>query len=36
MTRYITGDNVERAPGRSEGKLWERDMDIGYTFQKVR
>lgn len=34
MTRYITGDNVERAPGRSEGKLWERDMDIGYTFQE--
>ena len=34
MTRYITGDNVERGAGLSEGKLWERDMDIGYTFQE--
>ncbi len=32
MTRYITGDNFERA-GVSEGKEWERDTDIGYTFQ---
>ncbi len=34
MTRYLTGDNVDRAAGESEGKLWERDMDIGYTFQE--
>ncbi|OCX93119.1 MAG: porin [Pseudomonas sp. CO183] len=33
MTRYITGDNFERANG-TEGKQWERDMDIGYTFQE--
>ncbi len=33
MTRYITGDNFERA-GVSEGKEWERDTDIGYTFQE--
>ncbi|WP_312954066.1 OprD family porin [Pseudomonas songnenensis] len=33
MTRYITGDNFERANG-TEGKEWERDMDIGYTFQE--
>ncbi|WP_336316377.1 OprD family porin [Stutzerimonas stutzeri] len=34
MTRYITGDNVDRGVGQSEGKIWERDMDIGYTFQE--
>ena len=33
MTRYITGDDFERADG-TEGKEWERDMDIGYTFQE--
>src|SRR5690606_2542279 len=33
MPRYITGDNFERA-GVSEGKEWERDTDIGYTFQE--
>jgi len=33
MTRYITGDNFERDNG-TEGKEWERDMDIGYTFQE--
>ena len=33
MTRYITGDNFERNNG-TEGKEWERDMDIGYTFQE--
>jgi len=32
MTRYLTGDNVERANG-SEGKEWERDMDIAYVVQ---
>jgi hypothetical protein len=30
----VTGDNVERGAGLSEGKIWERDMDIGYTFQE--
>jgi len=34
MTRYVTGDNVARGAGESEGKMWERDMDIGYTFQE--
>ena len=34
MTRYITGDNYDRGAGQSEGKMWERDMDIGYTFQE--
>lgn len=33
MTRYVSGDNFERADG-SEGKEWERDMDIAYTFQE--
>jgi len=33
MTRYISGDNFERA-GVSEGKEWERDTDIAYTFQE--
>lgn len=32
MTRYITGDNVQRtAPG--EGKEWERNTDIAYVVQ---
>ncbi len=33
MTRYVTGDNFARA-GVSEGKEWERDTDIAYTFQE--
>ncbi|GAB6387174.1 OprD family porin [Stutzerimonas marianensis] len=33
MTRYLTGDNFERA-GVSEGKEWERDTDLAYTFQE--
>lgn len=32
MTRYISGDNFERAGGR-EGKEWERNTDIGYVVQ---
>lgn len=32
MTRYVTGDSFDRA-GVSEGKEWERDTDIAYTFQ---
>ncbi len=30
--RYITGDNVDTGRG-FEGKEWERDLDVGYTFQ---
>jgi hypothetical protein len=32
MTRYVSGDNVQRASG-GEGKEWERNMDIGYVVQ---
>jgi hypothetical protein len=32
MSRYVSGDNVERAAG-GEGKEWERNTDIGYVFQ---
>ncbi|MCF6780653.1 OprD family porin [Pseudomonas stutzeri] len=30
--RYITGNNVDTGRG-FEGKEWERDLDVGYTFQ---
>ena len=30
--RYISGDNVDTGMG-FEGKEWERDLDVGYTFQ---
>ena len=33
MTRYLTGDNVDRGNGVSEGREWERNMDIAYVFQ---
>ncbi|MCJ0973069.1 OprD family porin [Pseudomonas sp. PS1] len=33
MTRYVTGDNVDRGAGLSEGKEWERDTDIAYVIQ---
>jgi len=33
MTRYISGDNVDRGPGLSEGKTWERNTDLGYVIQ---
>jgi len=40
MTRYLTGDGFDRNVGTannpnviSGGKQWERDTDIGYTFQ---
>ncbi|MDN3221471.1 OprD family porin [Pseudomonas nunensis] len=33
MTRYINGDNVDRGPGLSEGKTWERNTDLAYVFQ---
>ncbi|MBA1275183.1 OprD family porin [Stutzerimonas azotifigens] len=33
MTRYLSGDNVERGAGVAEGKEWERNTDIAYVFQ---
>lgn len=33
MTRYLSGDNVERGAGLSEGKTWERNTDIAYVIQ---
>ncbi len=36
MTRYVTGDNFDRVTGAdagTEGKEWERNTDIAYTFQ---
>lgn len=33
MTRYITGDNINRGPGLSDGKEWERNTDIAYVLQ---
>ncbi|MCQ2029825.1 OprD family porin [Stutzerimonas zhaodongensis] len=33
MTRYVTGDNIERGAGVSEGKEWERNTDVAYVFQ---
>jgi hypothetical protein len=33
MTRYVAGGNVDRGRGVSEGREWERDMDIAYVFQ---
>jgi hypothetical protein len=33
MTRYLSGDNVDRGAGLSEGKTWERNTDIGYVVQ---
>jgi hypothetical protein len=33
MTRYLSGDNVELGGGRSEGREWERDIDIAYVVQ---
>ncbi|BAN49131.1 OprD family porin [Metapseudomonas resinovorans] len=33
MTRYLTGDNIDLGAGRSDGKEWERNMDIAYVFQ---
>ncbi|WP_372874333.1 OprD family porin [Pseudomonas sp.] len=32
MTRYLTGDNIDRGAA-SDGKEWERDMDIAYVVQ---
>ena len=33
MTRYLTGDNVDRGRGVSEGKEWERNTELMYVFQ---
>ncbi|WP_271411933.1 OprD family porin [Pseudomonas sp. Q1-7] len=33
MTRYLTGDNVDRGAALSDGKEWERNTDIAYVFQ---
>ncbi|NRF46753.1 OprD family porin [Pseudomonas stutzeri] len=33
MTRYLSGDNVDRGAGASEGKTWERNTDIAYVIQ---
>ncbi|MTZ12872.1 outer membrane porin, OprD family [Pseudomonas sp. JL972] len=36
MTRYVSGDNFDRVTGAdagTEGKEWERNTDIAYTFQ---
>lgn len=33
MTRYLTGDNIDRGAGVSEGREWERNTDIAYVFQ---
>lgn len=34
MTRYLTGDNVDRGRGISEGKEWERNSELMYVFQE--
>ncbi|EJO94523.1 outer membrane porin [Ectopseudomonas mendocina DLHK] len=33
MTRYLSGDNVDRGAGQSEGKTWERNTDLAYVVQ---
>lgn len=33
MTRYLSGDNVDRGGALSEGKTWERNTDIAYVLQ---
>ena len=34
MTRYLTGDNVDRGNGVSEGREWERNTELMYVFQE--
>ncbi|MCY1275853.1 Porin-like protein NicP [compost metagenome] len=34
MTRYVTGDNIDRGAAVSEGKEWERNTDIAYVLQE--
>ncbi|MDD0976425.1 OprD family porin [Pseudomonas fontis] len=33
MTRYLSGDNVDRGGALSEGKTWERNTDLAYVLQ---
>jgi hypothetical protein len=33
MTRYLSGDNIDRGASASEGREWERDMDLAYVVQ---
>src|SRR3546814_13268429 len=33
MTRYVSGDNVDRGAGASEGETWARNTDITYVIQ---
>ncbi|UXZ21938.1 OprD family porin [Pseudomonas sp. YeP6b] len=33
FTRYASGSNVDLGPGRSDGREWERDIDVTYVFQ---
>lgn len=33
MNRYVSGDNVDRGPGQSEGKTWERNTVLSYVIQ---
>ncbi|WAJ37928.1 OprD family porin [Pseudomonas sp. GOM7] len=34
MTRYLTGDNVDRGRTASEGREWERNTELMYVFQE--
>jgi hypothetical protein len=34
MTRYLTGDNIDRGVGVSEGREWERNTELMYVFQE--
>ena len=34
MTRYLTGDNVDRGRNVSEGREWERNTELMYVFQE--
>lgn len=33
MTRYLTGDNVDRGAAASDGQEWERNTELMYVFQ---
>ncbi|WP_061237586.1 OprD family porin [Ectopseudomonas composti] len=34
MTRYLTGDNIDRGTGVSDGREWERNSELMYVFQE--
>ncbi len=34
MTRYLTGDSIDRGAALSEGKEWERNTELMYVFQE--